>query len=119
MFHEPFEKLILFVKYPGNTKIPVNVVYNIENKIKFCNLVFKEQKHFLGNIDLKLRGRPFEDFLQGEIVETTLVVSRFCFLRVGSPMSEVRVYTAISGKQKSFPLSLTTGRDSGNDFFVP
>ena len=29
--------------------------------------------------------------LEAEIVETTLVVSRFCFLRVGSRISELRV----------------------------
>ena len=58
-----------------------------------------------------------------EIVETTLVVSQFCFLRVVSRIStqketteEIRpkkwkwpVYSAMSGKWKSFPLSLYGG----------
>ena len=35
--------------------------------------------------------RAREPYPDPEIVETTLVISRFCFLRVGSPISELRV----------------------------
>ena len=35
--------------------------------------------------------KPSHGSLEAEIVKTTLVVSRFCFLRAGSRISEVRV----------------------------
>ena len=45
------------------------------------------------------------DTLQTEIVETTLVVSRFRFVRVRSRISQLCVIDAMSGKRKSFPIS--------------